>query len=108
MEGSVLGVSLGTRIAGIAVMRNRELITYKVKTFKGPWSKKKQNEILMLFDKLYEHYDIQYLALKLVSHLHSSKALDKLTKSLIERAKKKEIKINIYPLHVIRKSLGLN
>jgi hypothetical protein len=108
MEGSVIGVSLGTRIAGIAVMKNRELIVYKVKVFKDPWSEQKQNEILILFDKLYEHYGVKFLAIKLVSSLHSSKAVDGLIQSAIERAKKKGIKVKTMPLEEIRRSLGLN
>ena len=107
MEGSVIGVSLGTRIAGIAVMKNRELITYKVKVFKGPWSKQKQNEILLLFDKLYDHYDVKCLAIKLVSPLHSSKAVDGLIKHAIERANKKGIKVMSVSLDEIRRLLGL-
>lgn len=108
MEGSVIGVSLGTRIAGIAVMKRRELLVYKVKTFKGKWSKKKQNEILKLFDKLYNHYDVKCLALKIVSPLHSSKSVDELTFCLITRAKENGIKVMVYPLYEIKKSLGLN
>lgn len=108
MEGSVIGVSLGTRIAGIAVMKRRELLVYKVKTFKGKWSKKKQNEILKLFNKLYDHYDVKCLAVKIVSPLHSSDPVDELTSCLIARAKDRRIKVITYPLHEIKKSLGLN
>ena len=107
MEGSVIGVSLGTRISGIAVMKNRELITYKVKAFKGKWSKQKQNEILNFFDKLYNYYSVKHLAIKLVNPMHSSKAVDGLTINLIERARKKGIKITALSLDEIRKSLGL-
>ena len=107
MEGSVIGVSLGTRLAGIAVMKRRELITYKVKTFKGVWSKKKQNEILKLFDTLYDHYNVKCLAIKLVSPLHSSKQVDVLTLCFMSRAKDKGIKVITFPLHEIKKTLGL-
>ncbi len=108
MEGSVIGVSLGTRIAGIAVMKRRELLVYKVKTFKGEWSKKKQNEILKLFDKLYDHYDVKCLAVKIVSPLHSSEHVDELTFCLIARAMDRGLKVIKYPLYEIKKSLGLN
>lgn len=108
MEGSVIGVSLGTRIAGIAVMKRRELLVYKVKTFKGVWSKKKQNEILKLFDKLYNHYDVKCLTVKIVSPLHSSEPVDELTSCLINRAKDSGIKVITYPLHEIKKSIGIN
>ncbi len=108
MEDSVIGVSLGTRLAGIAVMKNRELIVYKVKVFKGVWSKQKQNDILKLLDKLYNHYDIKCLAIKLVSPLHSSKAVDGLIKGAIERANKKGIKVMSLPLDEIRRLLCLN
>ncbi len=108
MEGSVIGVSLGTRLAGIAIIKNQELIVYKVKVFKGAWSKQKQNAILRLFDKLYDHYDAKCLAIKLVSPLHSSKAVDGLIKSAIERANKKGIKVMRFSLDEIRRLLGLN
>jgi hypothetical protein len=107
MEGSVIGVSLGTRLAGIAIMKRNELMLYKVRAFKEPWSKQKQNEILRLFDKLYDQYGVQYLTIKLVPSLHSSKALDELTKSLMARAKKLGIMVSSYSLHDIRKSLSL-
>lgn len=108
MEGSVIGVSLGTRLAGIAVMRRKELLVYKVKTFKGSWSKEKENEILELFDKIFEHYRVKYLGIKIISPLHSSKAVDDLIKNLIQLATEKGIKVSTYPLHEIRKSLTLN
>lgn len=108
MEGSVIGVSLGTRLAGIAIIKNRELITYGVKVFKGAWSKRKQNEILMIFDKLYDHYDVKCIGIKLVSPLHSSNAVDALINCVVERAKQRGVKVMAFALHEIKKSHGLS
>lgn len=108
MDGSVIGVSLGTRIAGIAVMKRKELLVYKVKTFKGVWSKEKENEIIDLFERIFEHYQAKHLGIKIISPLHSSKAVDDLIGSLIQRAKEKGIKVSSFPLYEIKKSLGLS
>jgi len=82
---AVLGISVGTRRAGIAVMRNGELIDYKVKSFKGAWSMRKQKEIIQLFTKYFEFYGVTHIAIKTVHPLHSSKTLDSLIRQVCKK-----------------------
>ncbi|MFM2224735.1 MAG: hypothetical protein RJA07_937 [Bacteroidota bacterium] len=104
----VLGISIGTRLAGIAVKRDGELITHQVKVFKGVWNAQKQREILTLFDKVYAYYGVTHITLKTVNPLHTTKSLHVLITTLTVQAEKKNITVKPYSLHAIKKALHLN
>lgn len=91
MASTILGISPGTRIMGIGVIQNGELMEWKVKTFKGSWSKEKLHLIVEIIGRLCNHFQVTHLALKVVSPLHSSNNLLILTKVILELAEKNKI-----------------
>ena len=101
-----LGISPGTRTMGLAVIRDGELIEWRVKTFKGIWSKEKLKYILRAIEKMCDYYRVTAVAMKKVDPLRSSKQLDVLTNNLIAHAKKKHLRIATYSLPELMKVTG--
>jgi len=94
MASIILGVSPGTRIMGLGVIQNGELVEWQVKTFKGPWSKDKLSFIIGSIQDLCDHFRVSDMALKVVSPLRSSKNLLLLNKGIIEIAEKSKIPLS--------------
>jgi hypothetical protein len=107
MAASVIGVSLGTRIIGVAVMKNKELIIYKTKTFTGPWTKKKAEQILCYIHSITKYYRIERFAIKTVNPIHSSSGLDDLFDSIMKKSQNMGIEIITYSLQDIKDALKL-
>jgi hypothetical protein len=97
-EKCILGISPGTRVVGIAVLLNGELIEWKVKTFSERWSSEKRKAILETVKALCAYHNIGLLSIKKVDPLRSSKELDRLIRSLVKQAKRQEIKVRLFAL----------
>lgn len=67
-----LGISPGSRHIGIAVLYNRELITWRVHTFRGKWSDAKRKTMLATLEKLFAAYAIEAVAVKVPDKLPDS------------------------------------
>lgn len=61
----VLGISLGTRHIGIAVVNNGELIDWQVCNFPQKWSAQKLKYILQAFEKHINRNKVQAVAVKI-------------------------------------------
>jgi len=96
MAGKViLGISPGTRVMGLAVMHNGDLVESKVKSFKDAWSFAKQESILNMLAQMCKHHGVSVVCIKKVDPLRSSRQLDRLIKAIIRQSK--EDSIAIYP-----------
>ena len=95
---TLLGISPGTRILGLAVLRNGELVEWRVKTYKEKWTKEKQAAILSLIEKLCDYYGVQAMAVKKIDPLKSSKQSEKLQKAIISLAESKHLSLAQYSL----------
>jgi hypothetical protein len=62
---NILGISLGTRTIGMAMMVNGELVDWYVKAFKGIWSEQKKELILDTIDRMRERYTAGAFAITL-------------------------------------------
>lgn len=104
MEASkaILGISPGTRSMGFAVVRRGELIEWRVKTFKGVWSKEKLAHLLLAIGRICDYFQITGIAIKKVDPLRSSKQLDILNECITALAKKKALAIATYSLPEIK------
>ncbi len=80
--GRILGVSAGTRYVGIAVLDGPNLIDWKVQTFKGSWSKQKEQAITEAISTICAAYAITSIALKAPDPIRSSPALLNLTEKI--------------------------
>jgi len=102
MAVTILGISIGTRTIGIAAMRNGELIRYDVKIFKGKWSEKKLETILLAIEALIKHYQVKNVALKAPDPLHSSSNLVALYSHILLRIRKQELAVVEYSLEDLK------
>jgi len=62
---NILGISLGTRTIGMAMIVNGELVDWYVKAFKGAWSEQKKELILDTIDRMIERYTAGAFAITL-------------------------------------------
>lgn len=100
---TVLGISIGTRYVGIALMRNRHLIDCQVKPFPDPWSNAKQAQIIAFLDKYLITHGVQILALKSVCAARSSSGLLDLEREFIILIADYEIDIHQYGIEEIKR-----
>jgi len=106
MAATILGISLGTKLIGVAVMRDGELIEHRVRTFKKRWSKDKEKTILTYIEKLIEYYSVSHVALKTPDPLKSSKRLDQLNENVKEIVQKKT-ELHNYSLPTVKLGLAI-
>lgn len=95
---AVLGISPGTRVIGLAVIHNGELIEWRVKTFQESFSKAKMLAILEIIRRLWEYHDVGIVAIKKIDPLRSSPQLDRLMRNLVKHAKRHGVKVKLYSL----------
>lgn len=107
MVKTILGISMGTRLVGVAIMRDGELIDYRVKVFKRRWSRNKEKEIFAFIEKLSEHYSATPVALKLPNPFTASKQLKRLTIKLGQFLQTKTITIHQYSIATVKLGLGI-
>ncbi len=93
---TVLGISIGTRSLGTALLRNNYLTDYRIKTFKETWSPLKLKKILATMEKIIIHEGVTYLALKLPHPKRSSLLLTQLLKGIKAMAENKDIPIKTF------------
>lgn len=98
----VLGISIGTRTIGLAVMDKGYLLDCRVKCFPGQWSNKKLTDIMDYLDRFIITNGIPCIALKLNTPERSSKSLVKLTKSLLKLVQGYEMGLQTYTIHDIK------
>jgi hypothetical protein len=73
----ILGISLGTRLIGMALLHNNELQDWQIKSFKPSWSKQKLHTICSAIELYIEDYGVTHLALKVsVGGIHSPAIVD--------------------------------
>lgn len=75
---AVLGISVGTRKLGISIMKDGELLDWKVTVFKGQWSQAKLASIVRYIDRCATKYQAQVIVLKVPSLVESSPGLQTL------------------------------
>ena len=98
MAKTLLGISPGTRILGIAVVKNGELVEWRVKTFREKWSRDKEGAILSIIEKICAYYEIQVVSIKKIDPLYSSPQLERLQQTIVRMAKRRHIKVVQYSL----------
>lgn len=99
MDGEVvLGISLGTRVIGMAIFYKGDLLEWKIKTFKYHWSVTKQQHILAALDRFCTAYRVSVIKIKKLDPLRSSKQLDNLLCVFIHQSEKRGIRVCIHSL----------
>jgi len=80
----ILGISLGTRESGIALLSHGQLIHWQMHSFHEPWSNDKLNDILKRYDRYITQFRIQHVVIKIPPATHHTKALLSLLKKVTE------------------------
>ena len=77
----ILGISIGTRTSGIAIISKRGLISWNTLSFKNTWSEQKANAIVKKYQQCLQNHTVTVVVLKIprISH-HTDAILDLLDK----------------------------
>ncbi|MDB5124848.1 MAG: hypothetical protein JWP94_2977 [Mucilaginibacter sp.] len=68
----ILGISLGTTTAGIAVVNNKELLQSQTHSFREVWSEHKADKIVKKFHYYIQQYRVEIVVIKLPPKSHRS------------------------------------
>jgi len=71
----VLGISLGTRLSGIAVVDNGRLVTWSTHSFKQAWSDEKATEIAGTYERYVKEHRVTVIVIKVPPLSHFSDTL---------------------------------
>lgn len=71
----ILGISLGTRTSGIAILNKRGLIAWNTLSFKNSWSTKKGEYILGKYEKYLKEHKATTVVLKIPRVSHHTEAI---------------------------------
>ncbi|WP_345078706.1 hypothetical protein [Nemorincola caseinilytica] len=96
--GTVLGISPGTRALGLSVIRQGELVDWRVRSFNGAWSQQKHDRILSAITRFQKEYSADVVAIKQIDLLRSSPELRSLAMSIARQAKRRSCKVVIRSL----------
>lgn len=86
METSTLGISLGTKQSGVAVLSTKELHSSKVHSFHGRWSEEKICSIIRMIEKYLTEYYIGRIVIKMPRPSYQSEAIQQLLDRITDRA----------------------
>jgi len=98
MAKAVLGISLGTRRLGIAIVQDERLVHFQMQTFPGTWSDKKLRCILSAIAVHAERQAIGSISVKIPDAMPTSKAFSQLIGSLNILAEDMRVNSQYYTL----------
>ena len=75
---NILGISIGTRNVGLAVIKLRKLTDYRIRTFAGTWTQTKCESIWDAVEMLIRHNAITDITLKIPDPAHCSENITEL------------------------------
>jgi RNase H-fold protein (predicted Holliday junction resolvase) len=78
----ILGISIGTRTSGIAIITKRGLVTWGTLTFKHSWSEQKSNAIIRKYEKYIKRHKVTLVVLKIPPLSHHTDAITELLNRL--------------------------
>lgn len=78
----VLGISIGTRVTGIAIINNTELIAWQSHSFPAQWSKPKMEQIIARYEKYIRTHRVMMVVIKIPRLSHHNAALRSLLSKL--------------------------
>lgn len=103
-KAAVLGISLGTRRLGIAIVQDGRLIHFQMQTFPGTWSDKKLKCILAAISVHALRHAIGSIAVKIPDAMPTSKAFNQLIGSLNILSEDMRVTARYYTLNDLKHS----
>jgi len=104
----VLGLSVGTRYVGMAVLEGATLKNWREKAFHGQWSAVKLSKILKAVRTEIELYAPLALAVKRVHRSRSSQGLECLIMEIKSLAEQRKLPVYEYPLGALLRAFVPN
>jgi hypothetical protein len=100
----VLGISLGTRRLGIAVVEDYSIFECQVKSFTGKWSEQKLHKILSVLSGYIDDYGVTAVALKVPTLSVEAAAIEELLAGIESLTVTRKIKIYKCSLSQLKKA----
>jgi RNase H-fold protein (predicted Holliday junction resolvase) len=98
----VLGISIGTRNVGMAVIKQRKLRDHRIRTFRGKWTTAKCEQITDTIEAIIKRDKITDIALKVPKPSHCSENLEELIDGIRELSDWFGIQIYVFTLPTIK------
>ena len=105
MLQNMLGISIGTRSIGTAVIRKGHLLDWQVKSYKGKMNQQKLHMISGSVLKLFRNYCCNEVVIKVPDKAHTYGNIVLLKKHLTKYFNTRNIQIHYYTLSDIKASL---
>jgi RNase H-fold protein (predicted Holliday junction resolvase) len=80
----ILGISIGTRSSGIAILDNGRLVAWNTLSFRNVWSEKKADRIVAKYDAYLRKHKVRGVVLKIPPFTHHTEAVLSLIKKVQE------------------------
>ncbi len=80
----ILGISIGTRSSGIAILDNGRLVAWNTLSFRNVWSEKKAERIVAKYDAYLRKHKVTCVVLKIPPFTHHTEAVLSLIKKVQE------------------------
>lgn len=103
---NILGISLGTRTIGMAMLNNGELIDWYIKAYKGLWCEQKKDVILDTIERMLDRYQIDAFAIKIPSAMDRHENVNQLYTEINLFAQHKGIPSETYSIQTLKEFLG--
>ena len=100
-QAAILGLSINTRMLGLAVVMGSLLVDYHIQLRKDSWSPRKRELILTSLQPWCESYNIKRIALSISYAKQTSRQTKELLEAIKGHFSKKEIGICTYPPQTI-------
>ena len=97
----ILGISLGTRLMGLAVVYDGELIDFRVRAFFSAWNNEKRSEMLKTIEQAVKQYGIKKIVVKTPKPSHCSHSITDLTNDIIALGEKYNIRVMVCTISMI-------
>jgi len=78
----ILGISIGTRNSGIAILDDDKLVKWNTLSFKSQWSERKATRIVARYDRYVRKHSVTAVVLKIPPLTHHTAAILTLIKKL--------------------------
>ena len=98
LKDNILGLSVGTQLMGLALMRGRSLEDWQVKNFEGKWSNMKLRIIVQTVGRYIQDHAVNFVALKVPEECRSSPSIEMLTDALIRLCESKNIPLYTFTI----------
>jgi RNase H-fold protein (predicted Holliday junction resolvase) len=100
---NTLGISLGTRLMGTAILYDGELNDFRVRTFYRAWNAKKRSAMIETIRKTVERYGITRIAVKTPKPAHCTQRINELVADIRALSERLHVKLCICTISCLKK-----